>query len=82
MLRVETPAGAITAPAYVYPGLRGDTIAIAFGRGHTAYGRYAKNVGSNPGDLLNAVFDSKSGAQAWTSHQGQGHEDRRLHSRS
>ena len=67
MLRVETSAGAIIAPAYVYPGLRGDTIAVAFGRGHTAYGRYAKNVGVNPGDLLTAVFDAKSGAQAWTS---------------
>jgi molybdopterin-containing oxidoreductase family iron-sulfur binding subunit len=67
VLRVETPAGAITAPAYIYPGLRGDTIAVAFGRGHTAYGRYAQNVGVNPGDLLNVVFDAKSGAQAWTS---------------
>ncbi|MEP7065413.1 MAG: molybdopterin-dependent oxidoreductase, partial [Gemmatimonadota bacterium] len=67
VLRVETPNGSLTAPAYVYPGLRGDTIAIAFGRGHTAYGRYAQNIGSNPGDLLSAVFDAKSGAQAWTS---------------
>jgi anaerobic selenocysteine-containing dehydrogenase/Fe-S-cluster-containing dehydrogenase component len=67
VLRVETPAGAIVAPAYVYPGLRGDTIAIAFGRGHTAYGRYAKDVGLNPGDLLPLAFDAKSGAQAWTS---------------
>ena len=67
VLRVETQAGAITAPAYVYPGLRGDTIAIAFGRGHTAYGRYAANVGVNPGDVLPLVFDAKSGAQSWTS---------------
>jgi Fe-S-cluster-containing dehydrogenase component len=64
---VETSAGAIVAPAYVCPGLRGDTIAIAFGRGHTAYGRYAKDVGVNPGDLLPLAFDAKSGALAWTS---------------
>ncbi|HMI57191.1 MAG TPA: molybdopterin-dependent oxidoreductase, partial [Gemmatimonadaceae bacterium] len=67
VLRVETPAGSVTAPAYIYPGLRRDTIAIAFGRGHTAYGRYAQNMGVNPGDLLNVVFDAKSGTQAWTS---------------
>ncbi|MEO8879359.1 MAG: molybdopterin-dependent oxidoreductase [Gemmatimonadaceae bacterium] len=67
VLRVETPNGSLTAPAYVYPGLRGDTIAIAFGRGHTAYGRYAANIGSNPGDLLPVAFDAKSGTQAWTS---------------
>ncbi|HEY2897906.1 MAG TPA: molybdopterin-dependent oxidoreductase [Gemmatimonadaceae bacterium] len=67
VLRVETAAGAITAPAFVYPGLRGDTIAVAFGRGHTAYGRYAQNVGVNPGDVLPVAFDARSGAQAWTS---------------
>ena len=67
VLKVETPNGSITAPAYIYPGLRGDTIAIAFGRGHTAYGRYAANVGINPGDLLPVSFDAKSGSMAWTS---------------
>jgi Fe-S-cluster-containing dehydrogenase component len=67
VLRVETATGSVIAPAYVYPGLRGDTIAIAFGRGHTAYGRYAENMGVNPGDLLNVAFDAKSGTQAWSS---------------
>ena len=66
VLRVETAAGSVTAPAFVYPGLRGDTIAIAFGRGHTAYGRYAQNVGVNPGDVLPVAFDPRSGAQAFT----------------
>jgi Fe-S-cluster-containing dehydrogenase component/formylmethanofuran dehydrogenase subunit B len=67
ILKVETASGTVTAPAYVYPGLRADTIAIAFGRGHTAYGRYAKDVGINPGDLLPVTFDARSGAMAWTS---------------
>jgi anaerobic selenocysteine-containing dehydrogenase/Fe-S-cluster-containing dehydrogenase component len=66
VLKVETAAGSITAPAYIFPGVRPDTIAIAFGRGHTAYGRYAKDVGINPGDLLPVSFDARSGALAWT----------------
>ncbi|HJR40531.1 MAG TPA: 4Fe-4S dicluster domain-containing protein [Gemmatimonadaceae bacterium] len=66
VLRVETPAGAVEAPAYVYPGIRQDTVAMAFGQGHTAYGRYADDVGVNPMDALPAAFD-RSGAFAWTS---------------
>jgi len=67
ILKLETGSGTITAPAFVYPGLRADTIAVAFGRGHTAYGRYAKDVGVNPGDVLPVAFDARSGAMAWTS---------------
>jgi molybdopterin-containing oxidoreductase family iron-sulfur binding subunit len=66
ILRLETPNGAVQAPAYVYMGLQSDTVAMAFGQGHTAYGRYAQNIGVNPGDLLPASFDAKSGAFAWT----------------
>jgi len=40
-VRVETSAGALEAPAYLYPGIRRDTIAVQVGRGHTAFGRYA-----------------------------------------
>jgi molybdopterin-containing oxidoreductase family iron-sulfur binding subunit len=66
VLRIETPAGAIEAPAYVYPGVRPDTIAMPFGNGHTAYGRYAEGVGVNPMTVLPAAFDQRSGALAWT----------------
>ena len=40
------------APAYLYLGIRRDTVAMAIGRGHTAYGRYAQDVGANPLDAL------------------------------
>jgi molybdopterin-containing oxidoreductase family iron-sulfur binding subunit len=49
---VKTDAGEITAPAYLYIGLRPDTVAVAAGRGHTAYGRYAKDCGANAYALL------------------------------
>ena len=59
---VETKQGSITAPVYLFIGLRPDTIAIATGRGHTSYGRYANGCGVNPMTLLPAGEDSRSGA--------------------
>jgi molybdopterin-containing oxidoreductase family iron-sulfur binding subunit len=38
-LRVETSAGSVTAPAYLYLGIREDTVAIALGRGHRSQGQ-------------------------------------------
>ena len=51
----------IEAPAFVYLGVRPDTVAVALGRGHTAYGRYAHGVGVNP---LIAVPSSEDRAGA------------------
>ncbi|HUQ84282.1 MAG TPA: molybdopterin-dependent oxidoreductase, partial [Gemmatimonadaceae bacterium] len=51
-VKVDTAAGSVTAPAYIYLGVRQDVVAIATGRGHTAYGRYAKDIGINALDAL------------------------------
>jgi Fe-S-cluster-containing dehydrogenase component/formylmethanofuran dehydrogenase subunit B len=63
---VETPQGSITAPVYLYIGIRPDTVAIATGRGHTAYGRYAKDCGFNAMSLLAVSEDARSGAAVLT----------------
>ncbi len=60
-LDVETVAGKVTAPAYVYMGVRPDTVAIALGQGHTAYGRYAQNIGVNAYDLVPSGWDTAGG---------------------
>lgn len=57
-LTVETAAGKITAPVYRYMGVRPDTVAIALGQGHAAYGRFAQNVGINAYDLLASSWDA------------------------
>ncbi|MGQ0640976.1 MAG: molybdopterin-dependent oxidoreductase [Gemmatimonadaceae bacterium] len=49
---VTTSAGTVTAPAYPYLGVRQDTVAVALGQGHTAYGRYAERIGVNALDAL------------------------------
>ncbi len=58
VVRITSPAGSLEVSVYKYPGIRPDTIAIPFGRGHTAYGRYAEGRGVNPADLLNSKFNN------------------------
>ncbi|MFV1986143.1 MAG: 4Fe-4S dicluster domain-containing protein [Gemmatimonadota bacterium] len=65
MVRVESGAGALEAPVFVYEGIRADTVAIPIGQGHTAYGRHAAGRGANPLDLLAASADAASGALAY-----------------
>jgi molybdopterin-containing oxidoreductase family iron-sulfur binding subunit len=62
---VTTPAGSVTAPAYLYLGVRPDTVALALGQGHTAYGRYAAGIGVNAVAALGAVWNG-AGQLAWT----------------
>jgi len=57
VVRISSEAGELEVPVYVYPAIRPDTIAIPFGQGHTAYGRYAENRGVNPADLLGSHFN-------------------------
>jgi anaerobic selenocysteine-containing dehydrogenase len=52
MVEVATQHGSVRAPAVLYPAIRPDTIAMPFGQGHTAYGRYAKGRGANAALLL------------------------------
>jgi molybdopterin-containing oxidoreductase family iron-sulfur binding subunit len=60
-LTVETSAGKITAPAYKYMGIRTDTVAVQLGRGHTEYGRFARNIGINALDVLPTTLDTAGG---------------------
>jgi len=52
VVKITSPYGEIEASVYRYPAIRPDTIGIAFGQGHTAYGRYAQNRGANLTELL------------------------------
>ncbi|MFQ5736757.1 MAG: molybdopterin-dependent oxidoreductase [Thermodesulfobacteriota bacterium] len=67
MVAIESPQGRIEAPAYLYPGIRPDTVAVPIGQGHRTYGRYAKKRGANPIEILPAAEDAGSGAYALNS---------------
>ncbi|MDA2918799.1 molybdopterin-dependent oxidoreductase [Desulfobacterota bacterium AH_259_B03_O07] len=64
---IESPYGKIETQAYVYKGIRPDTIATPLGLGHKSYGRYAKDRGVNPVEILPAAVDDISGGFAWLS---------------
>lgn len=57
VVKIISPMGEIEAVVYRYPAIRLDTIAIPFGQGHTAYGRYAQGRGVNPQNLLSLIFN-------------------------
>ncbi len=57
VVRIVSEAGELEVSVYRYPAIRPDTIAMPFGQGHTAYGRYAENRGVNPTDLLGQHFN-------------------------
>lgn len=62
VLTITSPQGAIELPAFLYPGLRPDVIAIPVGQGHTQFGRYAQNIGANPLHISASALDPASGA--------------------
>ena len=66
VLRVETATGAIEAPAWVYLGIRRDTVAVPLGQGHTAYGRYAQGTGVNALDAMPGGIEQRTGAPMWS----------------
>lgn len=57
VVKIVSEAGAVEAPVYLYPAIRPDVIAMPFGQGHTAYGRYAQGRGANPADVLGPRFN-------------------------
>ena len=65
LVELESPAGKVSVPVVVYPGVRPDVIAMPLGHGHRANGRYAEGRGSNAASLLAAQRDSATGALAW-----------------
>ena len=60
---VKTVAGSITAPAFLYIGVRPDTVAVMVGRGQLSSGRYATGTGFNAWSLLPASNDQSGGYQ-------------------
>jgi anaerobic selenocysteine-containing dehydrogenase len=57
VVKIVSEAGEVEASVYLYPAIRPDVIAMPFGQGHTAYGRYAQGRGTNPADILGSHFN-------------------------
>ena len=52
MVQLRSPHGTIEAPAYLYPGLHPEVVAVPLGLGHSSFGDYASGRGVNALDLL------------------------------
>ena len=86
VVRIVSEAGEIEASVYLYPAIRPDMIAIPFGQGHTAYGRYAEGRGANPLDLVSPKFNQAgdlafAGMKVKIEKTGKKHELARLESK-
>src|SRR5690625_74466 len=62
---IETEYGKVELPVWRHPGLREDVIALQLGQGHEGLGRYAKDRGVNPIDLLGPLVEEDSGSLVW-----------------
>jgi anaerobic selenocysteine-containing dehydrogenase len=66
VVKVASMYGEIEAVVYTYPGIRPDTVAIATGEGHTDYGRYARDNGSNLMNLVGPQADATGSSLLWS----------------
>jgi len=66
LVKVESTQGFVTAPVLIFPGVMPEVVAMPIGQGHSAYGRYAKNRGTNPIQILAPQTESTSGELAWS----------------
>lgn len=66
VVRLTTPQGTVELPVYVNPAAQPGVIAIPFGQGHTAYGRYAEGRGVNPLTVVAPQTDPDTGTLAWS----------------
>ena len=60
LISISSPHGTIRAPAVLYRAIRPDTLAMPFGQGHTAFGRYAKDRGVNVIELNPYLSDPQT----------------------
>lgn len=66
LVQIESTQGHVTAPVLIYPGVMPDVVAMPVGQGHTEYGRYARNRGTNPLHILAPQTEPESGELAWS----------------
>ena len=65
IVSLESATGTIEALVYPSPAAPPNVLAIPFGQGHKAYGRWAQARGANAFKVLDTKTDKQSGALAW-----------------
>ncbi|MGD8975409.1 MAG: 4Fe-4S dicluster domain-containing protein [Desulfobacterales bacterium] len=65
IIQIQSEFGNLEAPAYITELVNQGALVMAMGQGHQAYGRYAKDMGLNPLQLLSANVNPKSGGASF-----------------
>lgn len=61
LVDIESPHGQVLAPVFIYPAIMPNVIAMPIGQGHSEYGRYAKDRGANPLEILSPQIEPITG---------------------
>ena len=61
LVDIQSPHGQLRVPVYIYPAIMPDVIAMPIGQGHSEYGRYAKERGVNPIEILSPQIEPVTG---------------------
>ena len=74
LVRLTSAVGTLEVPAYLYEGVRPDTVSVSIGNGHTEYGGYANgsrfaakykdekgSTGVNPISIIPSKYDKSTG---------------------
>ena len=65
IVEIRSQYGAIEAPVYVNRGTQPGTVCVPVSQGHSAFGRYAENRGTNVMSILAPLTDPNTGALAY-----------------
>ena len=61
LLRLQSSQGSLEVPAFLYPGIHPETLAMPLGQGHKEFGRFASGLGVNANHLLNPLGEISPG---------------------
>lgn len=64
-ITIESEVGQIKAVARLSEGIHPDVVAICYGQGHWAYGRWAKDRGANPNEITGVMYEHITGMAAY-----------------
>ncbi|MDP2952524.1 MAG: molybdopterin-dependent oxidoreductase, partial [Chloroflexota bacterium] len=62
---VESEVGVIKATAKLSEGIHPEVVAMCYGQGHWAYGKWAKDKGANPNEITGVMYEHITGMAAY-----------------
>ena len=64
LVDIQSLHGTVRAPVYLYPAIMPNVVAMPIGQGHQEFGRYAKDRGVNPIEILSPEIEPITGQLA------------------